>query len=258
MIRSKGCLRSTFLCFTLIAATVLAEPEFPELTGRVVDDAELLSPAFESQLSARLAGLEQASSIQVVVATITTLEGYDIREYGVQLARAWQLGQREKDNGILFLVADEERRASIEIGYGLEGDFPDVIAFHILNTDVFPVFRQGDYESGIMRGVMRIEEVLAGTYEPPPLPQQRPQQRKPKLAFAPLIIFLLIFTCSGFFRGRRRGRSSGAGGILTGVMVGSALSSLGGRSGAGFGGGGMGGFSGGGGSFGGGGASGGW
>ncbi|MBL3825021.1 MULTISPECIES: TPM domain-containing protein [Marinobacter] len=237
----------------LLPATVWAQstPEFPELTGRVVDRAEMLSPEVESRLSQMLQAHEQASTEQVVVVTLPNLQGYPIEDFGYQLGRHWGIGQKGEDNGALLIVAEEERKIRIEVGYGLEGRLTDADSSVIINRIITPAFRQGDFQAGIVNGAAAMIQVLGG--EPMAAPQsQQPValQEKPKAGMVAL--FFIIMMAVVFFIGSRGGRGGRGGAALLGAaLLGGAM---GGR-GGGFGGGG---FGGGGGGFGGGGASGGW
>lgn len=241
----------------LLPATVWAQstPKFPELTGRVVDRAEMLSPEVESRLSQMLQAHEQASTEQVVVVTLPDLQGYPIEDFGYQLGRHWGIGQKGEDNGALLIVAEEERKIRIEVGYGLEGRLTDADSSVIINRIITPAFRQGDFQAGIVNGAAAMIQVLGG--EPMAAPQsQQPValQEKPKAGMVAL--FFIIMMAVVFFIGSRGGRGGRGGAALLGAaLLGGAM---GGR-GGGFGGGGFGGgFGGGGGGFGGGGASGGW
>jgi uncharacterized protein len=250
------------LCgFVLLASALVqaAEPEFPPLTGRVNDRAGLLSERDEGELEAALARFEAETTNQIVVATLESLQGLPIEDYGYQLGRHWGIGQAGKDNGALLIVAPEEREVRIEVGYGLEGDLTDAQSRTIIETSILPRFRQGDFAAGIKAGVAAMVETLGGSYDPAlPQVQVRESERAPSpfpLAIA-LPIIMMIFLNRLFSprrrQRRRRGRQRGYGGPI--VVPGG----WGGRRG-GFGGGGRGGgFGGGGGSFGGGGASGRW
>lgn len=148
----------------LLPATVWAQstPEFPELTGRVVDRAEMLPPQVEARLSQMLQAHEQASTEQVVVVTVPNLQGYPIEDYGYQLGRHWGIGQEGEDNGALLIVAEEERKIRIEVGYGLEGRLTDADSSVIINRIITPAFRQGDFQSGIVNGAAAMIQVLGG------------------------------------------------------------------------------------------------
>lgn len=238
----------------LLAAAALAAAgfaaaqaiEFPRLTGRVVDAADLLSPATEATLSRELAEFEQQSGgTQIVVATVPSLQGQAIEEYGYQLGRHWGIGQRGEDTGALLLVAPAERQVRIEVGYGLEGTLTDAISWDIIQGRILPRFRQGEFDAGVVDGARAMIAALGGDYEPAAAPDESDRASLPAMVFWVLFILILL---SSFGGGRRR-----RGGIGQAMLLGALLG--GGGRGGGFGGGG---FSGGGGSFGGGGASGGW
>lgn len=237
----------------LLCAAASAAPGFPPLSGRVVDQAGLLAPRAAQELTARLAAHERRSGQQVVVVTLNSLQGHDIADYGYQLGRHWGIGQQGEDNGVLLIVAPEERQVRIEVGYGLEGALPDAIAHDIIQNVILPRFRAGDMQGGIVAGAEAVLQALEGSYQPAGDREARRDNR-----VAVVMLLLLIFgVFAGFgmmFGGGRRMRHYRRGGFLGGI-AGGGLGSGGFRGGGGFGGGG---FSGGGGSFGGGGASGSW
>ena len=255
-------------------------PTFPALSGRVVDQANIIPADVEAQLTARLAALEARSSDQLVVATVPSLQGYEIEEYGYRLGRAWQIGQGERlNNGVILLVAPNERKVRIEVGYGLEGVLTDMFTGQVVRNNIVPAFKAGDMVGGIVAGVDGIETLL--TSDPAEL-QARAQRGLKEASGSEnvdpgAIIFLVIFILFWIFivaqsaRKTQFRRSSGWNnsgarvhdwdnrGIAANVAInvaGSILGSL--LGGGGRGGGGGGGFSGGGGSFGGGGSSGSW
>ena len=238
-----------FLFLLFFSEMLLAVPKFPELSGRVVDQAKVLSAGARSQLESTLKSHESSSSNQIVVVTLKSLQGYDISDLGYQLARHWEIGQKGRNNGVLLIIAPEERKVRIEVGYGLEGNLTDALSHNIIQTQILPKFRQGGYDSGAEAGVEAIIQAIDGTYEPI-VREESPM--------GPLMMFLLIWVVFYLMTrhservynnhpgryGSRRGRSGRSGGFG------------GGFGGGGFGGGGFGG--GGGGGFGGGGAYGGW
>ena len=235
---------------------------FPPLTGRVVDSANIVPPAVSDRIAAKLASLEDKSGIQLVVATVKSLEGDDIEPYANALFRAWKLGEKQKNNGVLLLVAPNERKARIEVGYGLEGTLTDALSKIIITNAMAPRFKTGDFGGGIERGVDDIITVLTtDSSEWERRPQLRIVRQDTTLdALGPWIALgLFVFIFFWLTPPRQRGNllsfllgmlmSSGRGGGYRG-------GSGGGWSGGGWSGGG--GFSGGGGSSGGGGASGSW
>lgn len=233
---------SIFLLAFISAFSVAAEINFPQLTSRVVDNANIIDAQTELSLTRSLEAHENASSNQVVVVTLDNLQGHVIEDFGYQLGRAWGIGQKGKNNGVILLVAQQERKVRIEVGYGLEGELTDAIAANIIHTIILPSFKQAKFNEGIKQGTYAIVQALGNQYE------MRVTQTGPSgnisfwwvLLFIIVIFILSLIPGGGNHRGGRGGYVGGFGG-----------------SGGGFGGGG-GGFSGGGGSFGGGGASGGW
>ncbi len=137
---------------------------FPKLTGRIVDEADILSSATKAELNTLLKNAEQNSTNQVVVVTLKSLQGNDIARYGYQLGRHWGIGQKKSNNGVLLIVAPNERRVRIEVGYGLEGTLTDALSSVIIQNDILPYFRKGDYDRGVLNGVKAILSVLKGTY----------------------------------------------------------------------------------------------
>lgn len=236
------------LCLLLCATALHAAPDFPALTGRVVDEANLMSRKQAHQLAQQLAVFEKRSGVQLVVVSIDTLAGDTIEEYGYQLGRHWGIGQKGKNNGVLLIIAQDERKVRIEVGYGLEGALPDAIAANIIQTRILPAFKRGDMVAGILAGSQGIMQALAGEYQPVDNTSKADKQGGPWLFILVVIAMIVLHNLrGGGGPGGRRRAAYMAGGF--------GASSFGGRTG---GGGGGGGFSGGGGSFGGGGASGGW
>jgi uncharacterized protein len=150
------------LLFLLLLGSIALAAGLPKLTGRVVDNAGMIDPATEAALTEKLAAFEQKSSDQIVVATIGSLDGEAIEPYANRLYRAWQLGQAGEDNGILLLVAKDDRKMRIEVGYGLEGTLTDLHSKLIIVNTMTPAFRAGDFSGGISRAVDDIVMVLEG------------------------------------------------------------------------------------------------
>jgi uncharacterized protein len=253
MFRSLACLPLFLLAIAVVQA---AAPEFPPLTGRINDHAGLLSERDETELEAALAQFETETTNQIVVATLESLQGLAIEEYGYQLGRQWGIGQEGKDNGALLIVAPEEREVRIEVGYGLEGELTDAVSRTIIETIILPHFRQGDFPAGVKAGVAGMIETLNGSYDPalPPVQARETERAPAPWPLAIVLPFILIIVLNRVFgRGGRRGRRRGYRGPV--IVPGGWAGGYGGGRGGGFSGGG---FSGGGGSFGGGGASGRW
>jgi len=269
--RNTGALLIVWLALMLAVPARAATPNFPALTGRVVDDASVLSSSTQSDLSETLARHEQATGEQVVVVTLPSLQGFAIEDFGYQLGRAWGIGQKGKNTGALLIIAPNDHKVRIEVGYGLEGKLTDAQSRVIIERDILPAFRRGDFDAGVTAGTASMLTVLGGDVASPATTQRDATWRPP--GSSSLVSPLLIFGIYGLFylfwmlrarryRGGRYGgvwRSSAADPLGIG-MIGNRYPRGpfygGGFGGGGFGGGG--GFSGGGGSFGGGGASGGW
>src|SRR3954470_16196485 len=147
-------IRSFLFALAFLFAAPAMAIDFPPLTGRVVDQADLLNPEQEQQLTQRLEALQRASSRQLVVATVPSLQDLPIEDYGYQLGRAWGIGQRGANNGIILLVAPNEHKVRIEAGYGLEGIVTDALSSQIIQQQILPHFRANppDYAGGIIVG----------------------------------------------------------------------------------------------------------
>lgn len=232
------------LC-TIIAAFAL---NLPALTGRVVDGANIIPAETRNAIESKLADLESKSGIQLVVATVASLEGQEIEPYANELFRSWKLGQKTKNNGVLLLVAPNERRVRIEVGYGLEGTLTDALSKVIIANAITPRFKTGDFSGGISRGVEDIITVLttdASEWQQRPslrLDNQQTADNAPGIFILVVIvvIFLLIIS-SGFRRvffellflflasgGSSSGRGSSSGGFSGGGFSGGGGSSGGG------------------------------
>lgn len=241
------------LLLWVFALVAQAELKFPELTGRVVDNAQMIEPSVREQLTQQLQAHEKATGEQLVIVTLPNLQGTDIADFGYQLGRYWGIGQKDKNNGALLIVARDERKLRIEVGYGLEDRLTDAQSSVIIHQVITPAFKAGNFSKGISDGVAAMLVVLGGNpldepstvYESSGDPSDDFISRHPGLFVFLLLLFILTaFVCQMLgILPAGRGGSGGSGG---------------GFGGGGFGGGGGGGFSGGGGSFGGGGSSGGW
>lgn len=151
--------------FLFLQNILFAEPNFPELTSRVIDKAQILSQNEEKNLSSILEEHEKESSNQIVIVTINSLDGYDIADYGYQLGRYWGIGQKDKNNGVLLIVSMTEKKIRIEVGYGLEGVLSDKTAHEIINYIIKPKFKQGDFYNGIYSGTNTIIKAIKGEYK---------------------------------------------------------------------------------------------
>ncbi|MEJ2095674.1 MAG: YgcG family protein [Deltaproteobacteria bacterium] len=271
-----------------VAANAL---EVPALKARVNDYAQMISPATERRLEQSLQDFEASQSTQIAVLTIPSLQGESIENFSIRVAESWKIGQKEKDNGAILVIARKDRKLRIEVGYGLEGRLTDLIAGRIIRQIITPAFREGNYDLGILNGVQAMMSAVEGEFEA--VPAHAPTERTGGFSgfLIPLIVFAFLIIQLG-----RVARMLGivAGGVMlpifsglffnsgllllllmipAGLLAGFVLSLIGaalqstsrgrggiyfGGFGGGSGGGGFGGFSGGGGGFGGGGASGSW
>ena len=286
---------TTFAAVFLASSVFAQETDFPVLSGRVVDQAELLNEQAEASLSATLAAHEAETSNQIVVVTLPSLNGYDIIDYANRLGRHWEIGTSEEDNGVLLVVAPNDRKVRIEVGYGLEGALTDSLSSIIIQREILPEFKKSDFPTGISQGVAAIIQAIKGEYT---APAAGANNRKTDAFSAkygnyiPLIFIAIIgipefLRRTGYKKASKGAFPAGFAGLFTTIASSSLLIGLGvaiaaflfiyfkgsndgsgggsGRSGytgtnglGGSGGFGGGGFSGGGGSFGGGGASGSW
>lgn len=153
------------LAVVLAALPAPAAPTFPALTGRIVDDAGLLTAEDRAAIEVDLAALEAKSSDQLVVVTLPSLQGYEIEDFGYQLGRHWGIGQKDKNNGVLLIVAPKERKVRIEVGRGLEPVVTDLMSKIIIENAILPEFRRGNYAAGIRAGVRDLKDTLLGDAE---------------------------------------------------------------------------------------------
>ncbi|TIT93401.1 MAG: YgcG family protein, partial [Mesorhizobium sp.] len=154
----------SFVCFLLLPLTAFAA-DLPALTGRVVDNAGIIDAGTKAALTKKLADFEKKGSDQIVVATIPSLGGEEIEPYANRLFRFWKLGQAKENNGVLLVVAPNDRRMRIEVGYGLEGTLTDLHTKLIIENDMVPAFRAGDFSGGITKAVDDMIMVLEGNPE---------------------------------------------------------------------------------------------
>jgi uncharacterized protein len=165
--------------FALLAAFAAVAPAaaetYPTLTGRVVDAADILDPPTRSAIATMLTSLEEKTTDQFVVATVTSLQGQSIEVYANRLANRWALGRKDRNNGVLLLVAPTERKVRIEVGYGLENTLTNQIAQEIIDQTIVPRLRAGDMAGGVAKGAGDIVAVLTGGLEAWKLRATRPQ-----------------------------------------------------------------------------------
>ena len=147
------------LLFVISASPAFAQT-LPKATGRVNDFAGVIDPATEADLDRRLDSIEQKTSSEIAVATIASLDGMSVEDYANRLFKAWGVGQAKQDNGVLVLIAPNDREMRIEVGYGLEGVLPDGLAGQVIREDFTPRFRENDYAGGIRNGVNRLADIV--------------------------------------------------------------------------------------------------
>lgn len=150
------------LCLPFLA---LAAVSYPALTGRIVDGASLLEPEARQRIEAKLKAHEEKTSDQLVVATVPSLQGVSVEDFANGLFRFWKLGEKARNNGVLLLIAPNERKLRFEVGYGLEGALTDALAKVIISTAIAPKFKTGDFAGGIEAGVDAVLSILAGDAE---------------------------------------------------------------------------------------------
>lgn len=254
----------------LFAALFCLSPAFavgvPAMNGRVNDYAKIIRESDEREIEEYLAGLERSSGIQIAVLTMPSLDGEDISSFGIRVADKWNLGDKEKDNGAILIVAYAEHDLRIEVGDGLEGSLTDAKCGLILRNVIVPEFRDGNYSGGIMKGVKDMGAIAAGDESAVSRSVREGEDNSGDDSLVPvfvIIVWLIFFVSmisAGARRNRRRGRYYHNGNTIAWIAADAALRSImrGSGGGSGLGGhssGGFGGFSGGGGHFSGGGAS---
>jgi uncharacterized protein len=275
---------SAAVCSLLFVLPGFAADEVPvpPLKAHVTDLTNTLSAEAVQSLETKLTGFEASKGSQIAVLIVPTTQPETIEQYGIRVADAWKLGRKGVDDGLIVLVAKEDRTLRIEVGYGLEGVVPDAVAKRVVDEFIAPRFKAGDFAGGIDAGANQLIRLINGEPLPPPQPRKAVNDRGgsgfPFVLFVPVIIAAQIFRSMfgplggsvvtaglGFLGGWLLG-GLGIGFVAAVIGFILALSGIGGRgggwisgggggSGGGFGGGG---FSGGGGGFGGGGASGRW
>jgi uncharacterized protein len=246
--RSKR-LPALIVIILLTLQVVVGQRATPEQWGlRVHDEANVLSAQTVQQLESQLKSFEDSTSNQIAILIISSLEVEAIEDYSLRIVESedWKLGQKGKDNGVLLLVAIDDRKMRIEVGYGLEGVLTDALCSRIIRNEMAPNFRRGDYDAGVMAAAIAIMQAIGGEYV-----ADEPASRK-KGPGSSLITLLIIFGVI-IFISRIRGGGGGSGWSSGTGWYGGGLGGRGSSSGGGFGG-----FSGGGGGFGGGGSSGSW
>lgn len=179
-----------FLLFIFSFLNADISQYFPKLDSRVIDEAKILSPNVKKDIDLILKEEEEKSSNQIVVVILNSLHDYTIEEYSYQLGRYWQIGQKDKNNGVLLVISMDERKIRIEVGYGLEGALTDKIAYEIINYTIKPNFKANQYELGILKAVNEIIASIKGEYVSKP---KNSEFNDVINAFIPLAFFALIF-----------------------------------------------------------------
>ncbi|ARS36896.1 TPM domain-containing protein [Pontibacter actiniarum] len=251
---------SLYFCFLSLAAFA-QNGDFPAKPNRLVNDyADMLTPQEEQALEQKLENYADTTSTQIAVALLTSIGGYDPNQYAAELGERWGVGAGKYDNGLVILVAKEERSVTIQTGYGLEEYIPDAIAKRITERTLKPAFSQGQFYQGLDQATTMVIELASGAYQADPSQQSRGEGSSPSLLFIIIVVIVVVVLLSkiggggGGRGGRRYARTFGGPVIIPGGF--GTFRSGGGMFGGGGGGGGFGGF--GGGSFGGGGASSNW
>ena len=183
----KKILLTLVLIFSFSLADITAS--FPELSGRVVDTANLLTQSQKETLTTILKAQEKETSNQIVVVTLNSLDGYEIADYSYQLGRHWQIGQKDKDNGLLLVISLNDRKLRIEVGYGLEGALTDKISHEIIEYTLKPKFRQNQYFEGIQKSVDQIILAIKGEY----IPDEKVENNSSSAELFPILFFMIIF-----------------------------------------------------------------
>jgi uncharacterized protein len=192
MVNGQRFILAVFLWLGL-AVPALADPPIPPLSGRVVDLAHILDSRTADALTRQLADHEAATTNQVVVVTLPDLKGYSIEDWGRALLNGWGIGQRDKNNGVVLVVAPNDRRLRIEVGYGLDDVLTTRGAARIIETEIVPRFKREDMQGGITAGVNAILGTIAGTYRSLPPVEQDRSGRRDLSSFVPFAIFPMIF-----------------------------------------------------------------
>ncbi|TAM11601.1 MAG: YgcG family protein [Nevskiaceae bacterium] len=223
-------LLAAILCAPQAGAASNAEPQIPPV-ARVTDFTGTLSTQQQAALSAELAALEHDKGAQIAVLMVPTTQPLTIEEYGIKVASTWKLGRKGVDDGVLFIVAKNDHRMRIEVGYGLEGAIPDALANRVIDEQVAPRFRQGDFYGGIQAGVAALVKLVDGEPLPAPQPAARGTSGQATSGIDPLGVAAMVFFFA-LFAGSRLKQRVGLGGTalgiagVTGVAVGLFAASL--------------------------------
>ena len=187
---------------SLVGASAAWAQTFPKFTALVVDDAHILAPEQVAALDAKLTALQTTTGHQLVVATIADLGGYPIEDYSYQLGRAWGVGAKQKNDGLLLVIAPKDRKVRVEAGPGLQGTVTDALSSVIINTQIAPKFKAGDYAGGINAGI----DQLATLIQLPPEEAQKlaaqaaaqsqahsRQAQQPQIGFGTIMFLIVVF-----------------------------------------------------------------
>jgi uncharacterized protein len=208
------------------ATSLVGAQNFPDYMGYVNDYAGLLSPAAKTQLDARLTQLEKDTTAEVAVVTVKSLEGDSVDDYAVRLFEKWKIGKKGKDNGVLFLVALDDRKMRIEVGYGLEPVITDGRAGRIRDNDVIPRFKQGDYEGGILAGVDSIEKYVRDGTPPAPLEENPVKSALGDSVAVLFFLSMITIYLSGFMARSKNVWLGGLWGAAAGAVLGLTIGGL--------------------------------
>jgi uncharacterized protein len=214
------------LCLFILASGIAFAQTFPSPQGYVNDFAQLLSPQGKSQMEDQLSRLEKDTTAQVAVVTVKSLEGSTVEEYASKLYQSWGIGNKGKDDGVLFLIAKDDRKVRIEVGYGLESIITDNRAGRILDDSVVPSFKDGHYEKGILAGVNAVENYIRNDLPPQPL-EENPVRDVLDGFFPALIVISIIgIYLTGFMARSKNVWLGTIFGGLAGIVLGLTLGSI--------------------------------